>query len=49
MQPCALRRNDESIGPQIREELGADHSMDFGRMEAGVASLMRYFPFREKA
>jgi hypothetical protein len=39
----------ESIGPQIQEGLGADDSMDFGRRESGVTSLVRYFPLSEKA
>jgi hypothetical protein len=45
----ARRAVVESIGPQLREGLGADPSMDFGRRESGVTSFARYFPLNEKA
>jgi hypothetical protein len=49
LEPQGDCHRGESIGPQIQEGLGADESMDFGRRESGVTSLVRYFPLSEKA
>jgi hypothetical protein len=39
----------ESIGPQLRDGLRADPSMDCGRAGFPASIPSRYFPFSEKA